>query len=449
MKVITVGAGEVGFHIADRLTREGHDVTIIEMDREKEAELRSKLNAIVIRGSGASIDTLREAKVDEADLFIAVTDQDEVNLVACMLAKEYKVPKMVARIKSLDYAQSEWKSNAARMGIDLLINPENVVANEICDVVAYPSATEVAEFADGRVVFLGYPIAEDSPLAGISMKDLGDLRGIYRLVVTALKRQDETLIPRGNDVVQAGDILYFVCRKRELPAVNYLFGFQKRKTKSKSIFILGAGQVGSAVARRLSRLKYRVKVIDHNQEHCVELARDLDDVLILNADGTDVDTLRSEGIEDADAYIAATQDEQSNILCSLLAKKNGAKRAIALVNRPTFVSLAPSLGVDVCVSPRLASASAILKFVRRADVLRMAVVEQCNAEVLEMVLKEDSGILDQPLKDISVPHGAIVGAITRGEEVIIPGGDDVMKSGDHVIVFALPEAAVEVEKFFS
>jgi len=448
MKVIIVGAGEVGFHIADRLSREGHDVTIIEMDRGKEGELRSKLNALVIRGSGASVDTLREAQVGDADLFIAVTDQDEVNLVSCLLAHEYDVPKMVARIKGLDYAQSEWRSNAARMGIDLLINPEIVVANEICDVIAYPAATEVAEFADGRVVFLGYPIAEGSPLAGISLKELGDVRGIYRLVVTALKREDEeTLIPRGDDVIRKGDTLYFVCRKRELPAINYLFGFEKRKTKS--IFILGAGPVGSAVARRLSRLKYRVKIIDHNREHCEELARDLDDVLILNADGTDVDTLRSEGIEDADVFIAVTQDEKANILCTLLAKKNGAKRGIALVNQPNFVSLAPSLGVDVCVSPRLASAAAILRFVRRAEVLRLAVVEQCDAEVLEMGLREESGILDQPLKDIQVPRGAIVGAITRGDEVIIPGGEDVLEAGDHVIVFALPGAVAEVEKFFS
>jgi len=447
MKVITVGAGEVGFHIADRLSREGHDVTIIEMDREKESELRSKLNALVIRGSGASVDTLREARVEDADLFIAVTDQDEVNLVSCLLAHEYRVPKMVARIKSLDYAQSEWQANAARMGIDLLINPENVVANEICDVVAYPAATEVAEFADGRVVFLGYPIPADSPLAGISLRELGDVRGIYRLVVTAIKRQDETLIPRGDDVIQKGDIVYFVCRKRELPAVNYLFGFEKRKTKS--VFILGAGRVGSAVARRLSRMKYRIKVIDHNREHCEELARDLDDVLVLNTDGTDLDTLRSEGIEEADVFIAVTQDEKANILVTLLAKKNGAKRGIALVNQPTFVALAPSLGVDVCVSPRLASASAILRFVRRAEVLRMAVVEQCDAEVLEMGLKEGVEILDKPLKDIRVPRGAIVGAITRGEEVIIPGGDDVMKADDHVIVFALPGAVAEVEEFFS
>lgn len=447
MKVITVGAGEVGFHIADRLSREGHDVTIIEQDPEKEAELRTKVNALVLRGSGASADVLEEAQIDDADLFIAVTDQDEVNLIACLLANEYRVPKIIARIKSLEYAKSGWRSNAARMGIDLLINPQTVVADEICDIVAYPAATEVAEFAQGKVVFLGYPIGEGSPLDGISLRELGDLRGIYRLVVTAVQREDETLIPRGDDVIKKGDVLYFVCNKRELPAINYLFGFEKRKAKT--VFILGGGRVGYSVARRLSRLKYRVKVIDHNRDHCEQLAQDFDDVLVLNAEGTDIDTLRNEGIEEADVFIAVTQDEKTNILCSLLAKKNGAKRVIALVNQPTFVSLAPSLGVDVCVSPRLASASAILKHVRRGEILSLAVLEQCDAEVLEMSMPATAGILGKPLHAIQVPRGAIVGAITRGEEVIIPGGEDMLLADDHVIVFALPKAVSEVEEFFS
>jgi trk/ktr system potassium uptake protein len=447
MKVILVGAGEVGFHIADRLSREGHDVTIIEQNSEKGAEIQAKVDALVIQGSGASADILKEAQIETADLFIAVTDQDEVNLVACMLAHEYRVPKMIARIKNLEYSRSEWRTNAARMGIDLLINPQTVVAHEICDVIAYPAATEVAEFADGRVVFLGYPISEGSPLAGISLIDLGNLRGMYRLVVTALKRQDATLIPRGGDEIQAGDVLYFVCNKLDLPAINYLFGFEKQQAKS--IFILGGGRVGYAVARRLARLKYQVKVIDHNREHCEQVARDLEDVLVLNTEGTDLDTLLDEGLEDADVFIAVTQDEKTNILCSLLAKKNRAKRVIALVNQPAFVSLAPSLGVDVCVSPRLSSASAILKYVRRKEVLSLAVVEQCDAEVLEMILPATSRVAGKALRELTMPPGAIVGAITRGDEVIIPGGEDRLLAEDHVVVFALPKAVVEVEEYFS
>lgn len=447
MKVIIVGAGEVGYHIADRLSKEKHDVTVIEKSLEKERLLKTKLNAMVILGSGANVDVLESAGIAQADLFIAVTDLDEVNLVACMLANEYQVPHITARIKSLEYSKPGWQRNAAKLGIDLLINPQNVVADEICNIVAHTAATEAAEFANGRVVFLGYPIGKDSPLAGISLKELGGIRGIYRLVVTAIQRNHETVIPRGADVIERGDTVYFVCNKRDLGAVNYLFGFEKEETKT--IFILGAGRVGAAVASRLAALKYRVKVIDRNPQHCADLAQTLDNVLVLNTEGTDVDTLKSEGIADGDVFIGATQDEQTNILCSLLAKSYGVKRGIALVNQPQFVTLAPDLGIDACISPRMATAAAILKYVRRGEVLSMAMVEQSDSEVLELILPADSDVAHRPLRSIHVPRGAIIGAIVRDDKVIIPSGDDHLEPDDHVIVFTLPEAVGRVEKFFS
>ena len=226
-----------------------------------------------------------------------------------------------------------------------------------------------------------------------------------------------------------------------------IFGFEKQETKT--IFILGAGRVGAAVASRLADLKYRVKVIDRNPQHCTDLAQTLDNVLVLNTDGTDVDTLKSEGIADGDVFIGATQDEQTNILCSLLAKSYGAKRGIALVNQPQFVTLAPDLGVDACISPRMATAGAILKYVRRGEVLSMAMVEQSDSEVLELILPAGSDVAHRPLRSIHVPRGAIIGAIVRDDEVIIPSGDDHLEPDDHVIVFTLPEAVGRVEKFFS
>lgn len=447
MKVIVVGAGEVGYHIADRLSKEKHDVIVIERSHEKERLLKSKLNTLVVIGSGANVDVLEAADIGEADLFIAVTDLDEVNLVACMLANEYRVPRVIARIKSLEYVKPGWKRNAEKLGIDLLINPQNVVADEICNIVAHTAASEAAEFANGRVVFLGYPIGAESPLAGITLRELGGIRGIYRLVVTAIQHKHETVIPRGDDTIEPGDTVYFVCNRRDLASVNYLFGFETQETKT--VFILGAGRVGAAVARRLAELHYRVKVIDRNVRHCEELAQSLDHVLVLNTDGTDVDTLKSEGIAEADVFIGATQDEQTNILCSLLAKSYGTKRGIALVNQPQFVALAPDLGVDACISPRLATASAILKYVRRGEVLTMTLVEQSESEVLELILPPHSGLAGRPLRSIHVPRGAIIGAIVRGDEVIIPAGEDHLEPNDHVIVFTLPDAIVSVEKFFS
>ncbi len=447
MKGIIVGAGEVGYHIADRLSSEGHDIIVIERDPGRERLLADKVNALVIHGNGASSEILEEAGIDEADLFVAVTDQDEVNLVACLMAEEYHVPRKIARIKSIDYSGEGGKLDASRFGIDLLINPQSVVAEEIFHVVQYTRASEVAEFADGRVIFLGYPITEHSPIAGITLKELGDIRGLYRLVVTAINRNDETIIPRGEDTIRAGDIVYLVCTRTDLSAIEYLFGFEKRETKK--VFILGGGRVGYEVARMMCGLRYEVKLIDRDQARCKEIADRLDDVLVLCAGGTDVDTLKSEGIADTDVFIAVTSDDKANILCSLLAKRYGTNRAVALVDQPELLTLAPSLGVDATISPRLATASAVLRFVRRGEVLKVAPVEHCNAEVLEMILPSSTSLSGKKLTDIHFPSGSIVGSIVRGDDALIPTGDDVLMAGDHVIVFTLPEAVPKVEKFFS
>lgn len=447
MNVIIVGSGEVGFHIAERLSKEGHDVTVIERSRDKEQHLKAKLDALVVQGSGASAELLEEVGIAKADLFICVTDQDEVNLVAAMLAHERGVPQIVARVKSLEYTTAEWAQSAHKLGINLLINPQSVVADEIFRIVSYTAASEAAEFANGQVVFLGYVIGRGSPLAGIALKELAGVRGIYRMIVTAIARRHETIVPRGDDAIQEGDIVYFVCNKRDLPAINYLFGLEKNAARS--VFILGGGRIGSVLARMLTDMKIRVKLIDPDRQACEQLAEELNNVSVLHTEGTDVETLRHEGIADCDVYVAVTDNEQMNILCSLLAKSHGARRAIALVDRHEFVTLAPSLGVDACVSPRLATATAILKYVRPTGVASLAVVEHSNAEVLEMVVPSTSPILLKPLKEIGVPRGAVIAVIVRGDQVIIPSGEDHLEAADHVVVFALPEAISPVEQFFA
>lgn len=447
MNVLIVGAGEVGYHIADRLCREGHHVTIIERDTDHARHLRNSLNALVVEGNGASTETLEEANVAATQMFIAVTDLDEVNLITCLLAHDYHVPRIIARIKALEYTSTEWKRNAQKLGISLVINPQTVVTEDICHSVSYTAASEVVEFAHGRVVFLGYPIGPKSPLADISLQTLGEIRGLYRMIVTGINREGTTITPRGEDVVKTGDTLYFVCNKRDLPAITDLFGFEERVTKN--VFVLGGGNVGSQVAARLAALGYRVKIIESNRAICEDLAARLEGIQVLHAAGTDIDALKNEGLEKSDVFIAVTGDDQSNILCSLLAKRHGAKRAIALVDQRVYVTLTPSLGIDVCVSPRLATAGAILKYVREAEVVSMAVVEQSDSEVIEFSLPVTSAILNQPLRTLEIPPGAIVGAIVRGDDAIVPSGDDHLEAGDHVIVFSLPEAATAVAKFFS
>ncbi|MFH1278130.1 MAG: Trk system potassium transporter TrkA [Candidatus Eisenbacteria bacterium] len=447
MKVIIVGAGEVGFHIANHLSKQNHDIAVIERSPEKHRFLRDKVNALVVLGSGSSAATLEEAGVENADLFIAVTDQDEVNLVACLLAREYNVPRLIARVRTLDYGREDGKLNASKLGIDLLINPEAVVAGEICKIATHSLATEVVEFAGGQVLFIGLKVTAENPVAGVSLAELGEIRGLYRLVVTAISRGEKTIIPRGEDRIQEGDIIYYMCNREDLSSVDYLFGLEKKETKS--VFILGGGRIGYLVARTLAERGIHVKVIDRNPDHCRSIAQDLEHVLILNTEGTDVDTLENEGIRDADVYITVTQDDSANILYSLLAKQRGAKRAVALVNHPVLLALAPTLGVDACISPRLATAGEILRYVRKGEVLSLAMVERSDAEVAEFIVPSFGAMVKRPLKDLSFPDGAIIGAVVRGEEVLIPRGDDHLEAGDHVIVFTLPGSIAPVEKFFS
>lgn len=447
MQVIVVGAGEVGLHVAERLSREGHAVTVVESNAEKSRLMRARLNASVLQGSGASAELLERAGIGQADLFIAVTDRDEVNLVACLLAHAAGSRRVVARIKSPEYAGAEWARSARSFGIDLLINPTSVAADEVCRIVSYTSAAGAAELADGRVVFLGYPVARASPLAGITLRELAAIRGIYRMVVTAIARRGETIIPRGEDSIREGDIVYFVCHKPDVPAINYLFEFEPRPAKS--VFILGGNAVGQAVARRLAASGLRVKVFEPDNALAQRFAAECGAAPVLNADGADVEALRHEGVGACDVYVAVTPDDRTNILCALLAKSHGAKRAVALVDRHEFAVLAPSLGVDACISPRQSTAAAVIRNVRASGVASLVAVEHGDAEVLELVVGRESRVAGRPLKDLDLPAGAIVGVIVRGERVVVPSGGDTLEAGDHVVVFSLPEAIPRVERFFT
>jgi len=445
MKAIIVGAGEVGFHLAERLSQEGHEITLIEKKRDGEIRLKDQINANVVTGSGASAALLEKSGISDADLFIAVTDVDEVNMFACLLAKQYNVPHKIARVNTVEFTQENSRLNAEKLGIELVINPHYVVADEICEIVVYRDAVEAAEFADGKVLFLGYPITKDNPFAGKALKDLGLSQGTARLVVTSIKRGDKTIIPHGNDILKIGDVITIVCIKSDIPEIRKQFGFKTQDAKN--VFILGAGHVGYEVARRLSDGKHNIKLIDKNDKNCRYMAEKLEDVLVLCTDATDVGTLKAEGIENCDAFIAVTDDDQSNILGSLLAKKYGCKRAITLVNQPELGTLAQNLGINAVISPRLATASAILKYIRRGHVLSM--VEGADAEVLELKIGKKSKIINKAIRTLQLPIGAIIGAIVRESEVIIPSGDDELWAGDRIIVFTLLASVSKVEKFFS
>lgn len=450
MKILIVGSGQVGYFLCDRLSGEGHEVTLVDRDEETVERAQDRLNVMGIVGNGASAEVLEQAGIKNADIFIAVTNMDEVNILACLLAREYEVDILVARTKNIEYTSSKAVLSKEKLGIDLLINPDDAVAEELSKLACDSKAFDVAEFAEGQILFQGYRIEEGSPLCDLTLSELGELRGMYRFVVVAISRGNTTIIPRGDDTIQAGDRIYIFAPQKELPAINYLLQAETKKSKSnRRAFILGGTRIGRQVAQNVENQSYHVKLIEKDEDRCYELAEELNKTVVLNADGLDVSTLIDEGLADANVFIAVTDNDQTNILTCLLAKQHRVKRTLALVSQPELIGLAADLGIDACISPRLAAAGAILKFVRRGDIISLTAVEGSNSEVIEIEINGESGLVDKPLKDLHFPRGAIIGAIVNGTEYEVPTGDSTLNQGDRVVVFALPEALQKVERFFA
>ena len=450
MKILIVGAGQVGYFLCERLSLEGHEVTLIDRDGGNLSRAQDRLNVLGIQGNGAGAETLEQAGIKAADIFIAVTDLDEVNILACLLAREYAVTTRIARVKSIEYTGQGAILSKEKLGINLLINPDDAVAEEIVKIACRSGAFDVAEFVEGQIQFLGYRIGADSPLVDLTLRELGEIRGIYRFVVTAISRGESTIIPRGDDVIQAGDSIFVVAHQNDLPAIQYLLRLEEGpKRRAHRAFVLGGGRIGLRIASQLEQLRFDVRLVERDEKRCEALSAKLRHSMVIHTEGTDIRTLVDEGIEDADVFIAVTESDESNILCSLLARQHGVRRTLCLINSPELLGLAPTLGIDACISPRLAAAGAILKYVRRGDVISLATIEGSNAEVLELQVQAGSAILDTPLKTLQFPPGAIIGAIVHDASYEIPTGESRLQRGDRIVVFALSGAVAQVERFFA
>lgn len=449
MKILVIGSGQVGYFLCERLSSEGHEVTLVDRDEATVERAQDRLNVLGIIGNGASAEVLEQAGINGADIFIAVTNMDEVNILACLLAREYQVKVLIARTKNIEYTSRKAVLSKEKLGIDLLINPDDTVAEEMSKLACDSKAFDVAEFAEGQILFQGYRIEPDNPLCDLTLAELGELRGMYRFVVVAISRGSETIIPRGDDTIQAGDRIYIFAPYQEMPAINYLLQQRREEKSSHRAFVLGGSRIGLQVAQNLEKLQFHVKLVEKDEHRCFELAEELDKAVVLNAEGLDVQTLRDEGLSGADVFVAVTENDQTNILTCLLAKQHGARRTLALVSQPELIGLATDLGIDVCISPRLAAAGAILKFVRRGEIVSLTAVEGSNSEVLEFEIRQGNSLIGKPLHELHFPRGAIIGAIVRGKSYQIPTGESVLAEGDRVVIFALPSALQKVERFFS
>lgn len=444
MRILIVGAGAVGFYLARRLTEEAQEVVLVDSDPAKIQRASENLDVLAVLGNGASIPVLEEAGVAGADIMMAVSGSDEVNLLACFIASRLEVPIKVARVRHPEHYGPGSVLPRDVLGVDLLIGPEQECAWEMFQLLSTSAATDLARFAEGRVQLVGMRVKAGAPVVGKSLAELDrELKGNH-FVVAAVVRDDRTRIPTGSTVLEEGDKIYVMSPAEEMASLPPLAGYPPFTLRR--VMVAGGSEEGVYLARHLLSHGVQCTVLDRDKDRCRTLAEDLPGALVLHGDATDLDLLEMEGVEGIDGFVTTTGRDEVNMLAAELAKTLGARRVIPLIHKVEYMALVERMGLDAAVSPRISAANAILRFVRRGPITSVATMKEGRAEAMETVVGPDTGIVGQPLRDIGFPEGALLVSIVRGDRVIMPRGDDVLEPGDHAILFVLPEAVEAVEK---
>ena len=445
MKAIIIGAGKVGFSIAQLLSTEDHDVVIIEQSLERQEILEETLDVQVIGGSGSSTSVLEAAGVRSADMLLAVTEFDELNMVACLLGKKYGVKTTVARVRNPEYLEVKDFDFMEAIGIDLIINPERVTALEIAKIVGHPEAMNVDYYAMGKVQMVELEIKKQSPLVGKKIKEL-DTALPYNIV--CIEHQQKILVPRGDDVLHAGDHIHLMTQTSEMREVEKMLGFQTPRVEH--ITILGGGRTGYYLAQILehNRPELQIKIIEKDPLRARQISAKLKHTLVIQGDGSDYQLLQEESIGNSDLFIAVTDDDKINVLCSLIAGNLGVKKAVCQVKRTDIVPLAEQIGIDTILSPRLLTAGVILKYLRRGDIISVTVFDDDRAEMLELLAQPGSTAVNKELRHIRFPSGSVIGAVMRDDKVIVPDGNFRIKAHDRLMVFSMLKSIHKIERLF-
>jgi len=441
MYVIIVGCGEVGRYISEVMLGDGHDVVIIDNNRDKLDRMENVLDARTHLGTGSSLSVLKAVEVARADLFVAVTNNDEANMIAAALAKRLGCRRVIARFSSQEHLGEARRTYQNLLGIDLIVSPKNLVSQNIVRLIRHPGIVAMEDFARGRIRMVELTIPTGAKYVFKNLKDIPLPPGT---LITSIIRGGEVIIPRGEDILTPGDNIFVIGDRDGTAEVEKLLG--KAESRTRRVAIVGGGEIGFMVARMLERMRVDVSIIEKDIGRCKELATLLDKTRVYNGDGTNLDVLKEIGVKDFDAMISVSKDDEINLLSGLLAKELGAKRAIILAHKPDYVSLYESLGIDSTISPRLVTATETVRFIKQEALSRVAILAEGKAEILESQVDKHSPLVGKPLKDIDFPKGAIVGAVLREEDVLIPGGDFTVNPGDRVVVFCRSEAMGPVEK---
>lgn len=448
MSIIVIGAGEIGYHVAHRLSIEKKNVTIIDRDADKVKKIQDSLDVQTVHASGSSLSALKNAGIDHADMVIAVTDSDEVNIVSCLLTgAQTRTPTKIARVRSLEYIENQDVLSRENLQIDLLINPGYIAVSSILKVLEIPGATDIIDFESGNVKLIGCRVQNPLFREGVQLKALREKCSVKDMVIAAIYRQGEVIIPRGPTSIKHGDFIYAITSQESTRGMMQFFC--RDVTEIKKAMIIGGGNIGMLLAREFEKRKIATKIVDANEQRCVEIAEKLTKTVVLHYGGELEDMFAEEPVGDVDAFIAVTDDEEENILLSLLAKQKGAKKVVSLIHNMTYTQLVSEIGIDLVINPHLCAINRILQFIRKGKILSVASFYEKNAEAIEAVALETSDIVNRPISRLKFPAEAVIGAIVRDGKLIIPNGDSIIVPDDRVIIFSLASGIARVEKMLT
>ena len=445
MRIIIAGAGDVGFHLAKLLAYEEHDIVLIDKDGDLLNVASHNLDVATTKGNSTSFQVLEEADVKNADLLICVTSSEETNITTAIIGKHLGAKKTIARVQNVEYIFDKESLDLRELGIDEIISPESLAAKEIKRLLKEAALTDSFEFDNGKLVLVGVMIDANSALEGKTLHEASHLNPDNNFITVAILRDNQTIIPRGDNKFEIGDHAYFIAEPTGTDRVLELAG--KPKIGIKNIMVLGGSQVGYHTAKRLSR-KFNVKLIEKNKEKAFELADELKNVMVINGDCRDVELLQEEGIENMDAFIAVTGNSETNIMSSLVAKKHKVKKTISLVENMDYIHLSQNIGVDTMINKKLIAANFIFRYIRKGDVISLTSIHGVDAEILEFIVKVDSEITKDNIKDLEFPKEAIIGGVVRNGVGHIAMGDFQFRPKDRVVVLCRPGCIHSVESFF-
>lgn len=450
MKIVILGAGEVGGNLAQNLTDEASDITVIDTNGDRLRELQDRIDIRTVRGMASHPDILRQAGLEDADLLIAVTNSDEVNIVACQIAYSvFHTPTKIARIRSTAYLQSEGLFGKQAIPVDFIVNPEHIITHDIKRLVENPGALQVMEFADGQVQLVGIKAYYGGPLVDQELRYIRTHMPSVDTRVAAIFRRNRPIIPEGTTVIEADDEVFFIAATEDIHKV--MSELRRTEKPNKRIVIAGGGHIGQGLAKALEH-KYGVRIIERDRTRSYELSENLDRAIVLSGDASDKELLVEENIEDTDVFCAVTNDDEANIMSSMLAKSLGARKVITLINNPAYVDLIEGSEIDIVVSPQQATLGSILTHVRRGDVAMVHSLRRGAAEAIEAIAHGDSKsskVIGREIENIDLPTGTTIGAIVRKEQVLMAHHDVVVEADDHLILFLVDKSRVpEVEKLF-